>query len=58
VIHERRRQAYWSNPLTGKTVPYTQTYKITKMLAVPGDLASVTETTAGENIHTDAATRQ
>src|SRR4029450_8349804 len=25
VIHERWLSAFWSNPLSGKTVPYTQT---------------------------------
>jgi hypothetical protein len=58
VIQERWDQAFWSNPLTGKTVPYTQTDKITTVLAVPGDFASATETTVGENIYTDPVTHQ
>ena len=58
VIQERWDQAFWSNPLNGKTVPYTQTDKITTELAVPGDFASATETTVGENIYTDPVTHQ
>jgi hypothetical protein len=56
VIHERWTPAWWSNPLTGATVPYTQTNKITTVLAVPGDFGSATETTVGENIYTDPET--
>lgn len=37
-----------SNPLTGATAPYTQTDTRTDVLAVPGDLSSVTETTTWE----------
>jgi hypothetical protein len=58
VIHERWRPAFWSNPLTGKTVPYTQNAKITTVLAVPGDFDSATETTVGENIYTDPVTHK
>jgi hypothetical protein len=39
-----------SNPLTGATVPYSQTDIRTDMFAVPGDLGSATETTTW-NIH-------
>jgi hypothetical protein len=56
VIQERWSSAFWSNPLTGNTVPYTQTDKITTVLAVPGDFDSATETTVGENIYTDPVT--
>ena len=56
VIHERWTPAWWSNPLTGATVPYTQTNKITTVLAVPGDFGSATETIVGENIYTDPET--
>ena len=35
VIQDRWNSAFWSNPLTGKTVPYTQTDKITTVLAYP-----------------------
>ena len=58
VIHERWRPAFWSNPLTGNTVPYTQNDKITTVLAVPGDFDSATETTVGENIYTDPVTHK
>ena len=58
VIQERWKSAFWSNPLSGKTVPYTQTDKITDVLAVPGDFGSATETTVGENVYTDPATHK
>ena len=58
VIAERWHPAFWSNPLTRKTVPYTQTDKITDVLAVPGDFGSAIETTVGENIYTDPATHK
>jgi hypothetical protein len=58
VLHERWKPAFWSNPLTGKTVPYTQTGKITTELAVPGDFSSATETIVGENIYTDPVTHK
>jgi hypothetical protein len=56
VGQERWDQAFWSNPLTGKTVPYTQTDKITTVLTVPGDFDSAIETTVGENVYTDPVT--
>jgi hypothetical protein len=58
VIRERWKPAFWSNPLSGKTVPYTQNQKLTTVLAVPGDFDSATETTVGENIYTDPATHR
>jgi hypothetical protein len=58
VLHERWKPAFWSNPLTGKTVPYTQNGKITTELAVPGDFGSATETIVGENIYTDPVTHK
>lgn len=58
VVHERWTEAYWSNPLSGKTVPYTQTDKITDELVVPGDFGSAIETTTGENVYMDPATHQ
>ena len=58
VIRERWKPAWWSNPLTGKTVPYTQNQKITTVLAVPGDFDSATETMVGENIYTDPVTHR
>jgi len=58
VILERWRPAFWSNPLTGKTVPYTQNQKLTTVLAVPGDFDSATETMVGENVYTDPVTHR
>lgn len=58
LIRERWKPAFWSNPLSGKTVPYTQTGNITTVLAVPGDFDSATETTVGENIYTDPVTHR
>jgi hypothetical protein len=58
VVHDRWLSAFWSNPLNGKTVPYTQIGKITDVLAVPGDLDSATETTVGQNIYTDPVTHR
>jgi hypothetical protein len=58
LIRERWKPAYWSNPLSGKTVPYTQTGNITTVLPVPGDFDSAIETTVGENIYTDPVTHQ
>jgi len=58
LIRERWKPAFWSNPLSGKTVPYTQTGNITTVLAVPGDFDSATETTVGENVYTDPVTHQ
>ncbi|HET6687377.1 MAG TPA: hypothetical protein VFH02_12725 [Jiangellaceae bacterium] len=58
VIHEVWTEAFWSNPLSGKTVPYTQNGIITTVLAVPGDFDSATETTVGENVYTDPATHR
>ena len=51
VNHERWVDAAWSNPLTGKSVPYTQSATTTTVLAVPGDFGSATETSVGENIY-------
>jgi hypothetical protein len=45
--HEVVTDAFWSNPLSGKTLPYTQRATITTVLAVPGDFESATETTMG-----------
>jgi hypothetical protein len=58
VIFERWKPAWWSNPLTGATVPYTQTNKFTAVLAVPGDLDSATTTIVGETIWTDPQTHK
>lgn len=58
VFHDRWLDSYWSNPDSGKTVPYTQTDTTTDVLAVPGDLGSATETLVGSNIYTDPVTHQ
>jgi hypothetical protein len=58
VIREVWKPAWWSNPLTGKTVPYTQNQTLTTMLAVPGDFDSATETMVGENVYTDPETHR
>jgi hypothetical protein len=58
VIHERWSSSFWSNPLSGKIVPYHQIDKITTELAVPGDFDSATETTVGTNIITDPVTHR
>ena len=50
VIRERWKPAFWSNPLSGKTV--------TTVLAVPGDFDSATETMVGENVYTDPVTHR
>ncbi|HYZ29577.1 MAG TPA: hypothetical protein VE570_11005 [Thermoleophilaceae bacterium] len=58
VIHEVWLNAFWSNPLTGKTAPYTQRTTITDTLTVPGDFSSAVETTVGEIVQTDPVTHQ
>jgi hypothetical protein len=52
VIHQVFTFGQWSNPLTGATLPYTQTNNITDVLAVPGDFSSATETQTGEGTFT------
>jgi hypothetical protein len=58
VSLEKWSETFWSNPLSGKTVPYTQTNKITTVLAVPGDFGSAIETIVGSNVYTDPATNR
>jgi hypothetical protein len=41
----------WSNPVTGKVVPYSQTDAVTTVLTTPGDFGSAIETNVGENIY-------
>ena len=48
VVHEFWSDAQKSNPLTGKTAPYSQASNITDVLAVPGDFSSATETVTGQ----------
>jgi hypothetical protein len=50
VKHDLITSGAFSNPLTGATVPYTQSTTTTDVLAVPGDLGSATETSTGETI--------
>jgi hypothetical protein len=56
VVQERWTSSFWSNPITGATVPYTQRAAITDVFALPGDLSSATETIVGENIYTGPIT--
>jgi hypothetical protein len=58
VIHERWSSSFWSNPLSGKIVPYHQIDTITTKLAVPGDFDTATETTVGTNVVTDPVTHR
>ena len=58
INHEVWLNAFWSNPLNGKTVPYTQRGTITDRFTVPGDLNSAVETQVGENVYTDPVTHQ
>lgn len=58
VIYERWKPAFFSNPLSGKVVPYTQTDNITTVLTVPGDFDSAVETVVGENVYTDPVTHR
>ena len=37
----------WTNPLTGRSVPYRQSNVVTDDLAIPGDPGSARETTTG-----------
>ena len=57
-VLERWTETYWSNPLSGKTVPYTQTGRITTELTVPGDFDSAVETSVGSNVYFDPATHK
>jgi len=58
VIRETWTNSFWSNPLTGDRVPYTQRGIITDRAGVPGDLDSITETLVGENVYTDPVTHK
>ena len=58
VDHEVWTNSFWSNPLTGKVVPYTQRGTFFDELTVPGDLDSIVETVTGENIYTDPVTHK
>ncbi len=58
VNHAVWTNSFWSNPLTGKVVTYTQRGTIFDEFTVPGDLDSVVETVVGENIYTDPVTHK
>jgi hypothetical protein len=58
VEHEVWTNSFWSNPLTGKIVTYTQRGTITDELTVPGDFDSTVETIVGENVYTDPGTHK
>lgn len=58
VVQENWSETFWSNPLTGRIVPYTQRDKITTVLTVPGDFGSAVETNVGENIYFDPTTHR
>lgn len=58
VEHERWTDSFWSNPLNGNTLPYTQRNIYTDVLGVPGDDSTITETQVGENIYTDPVTHK
>jgi hypothetical protein len=58
VEHEVWTNSFWSNPLTGKIVTYTQRGTFFDQLAVPGDLDSIVETIVGENVYTDPVTHK
>jgi hypothetical protein len=58
VKHETWTNSFWSNPLTGNTIPYTQRGTQTDRATVPGDLDSVRSTLVGENIYTDPVTHE
>jgi hypothetical protein len=58
VEHEVWTDAFWSNPLTGKVVTYTQRGTFFDVLTVPGDLDSIVETVTGENVYTDPVTHK
>lgn len=58
VNHSVWLNAFWSNPLTGKTVTYTQRGTTMDDFVVPGQLDAVVETVTGENVYTDPVTHQ
>ena len=58
VARERWTNAFWSNPLNGNTITYTQRNIFTDVLGVPGDSDTITETMTGENVYTDPVTHK
>ena len=49
-LYDTYNDAQWSNPLSGKTAPYTQRNNETFVLATPGDASTGTDTVTGEII--------
>jgi hypothetical protein len=47
--------AFWSNPLTGDVVPYTQNNVVSAALGVPGEFSTEIDTVTGENIYRTAS---
>ena len=58
VKHETWTNSFWSNPLNGNTIPYTQRGTQTDRATVPGDLDSIRSTLVGENVYTDPVTHK
>jgi hypothetical protein len=58
TVHDYWSDTFWSNPLSGKTVPYHQGEVITTVLKVPGDFDSAVETMVGTNVMTDPVTHK
>ena len=58
VSDDRWTSAMWSNPLTGKTLPYTQQGVTTIAYGVAGDDATAQVTVRGEVVFTDPATHR
>jgi len=56
IRHETWTNAFWSNPLNGNTVPYTQRTIVVDRATVPGDLDSIVETQTGQSTFTDPVT--
>lgn len=58
VFHDQWIDSFWSNPDSGKIVPYNQNDKITDDLLVPGDFGSARETQTGMNNYFDPVTHK
>jgi hypothetical protein len=58
LVRSRWLDAFWSNPATGATIPYTQRDITTDVLGVPGDPDSITSKQTGENQYTDPVTHK
>jgi hypothetical protein len=58
IRHETWTNAFWSNPETGNTVPYTQRTIVVDRATVPGDLDSIVETETGQSTFKDPVTHK